>query len=167
MKHPVLAFLLAASVLPATTPQQQLRAALEARFVGDRTGVTVAAALVGDAPAEAIVSADALHPAKVDAHTAFEIGSVAKTMASALVADLLLKGEASLDDPLSRFLPRDAKVPGFDGRPITLAHVRDYIEHLYRATQTPELTKLRAGQEIHARLRPDGGLVALHVPIDR
>jgi len=123
VKHPVLAFLLAASVLPAATPQQQLRAALEARFLGDRTGVTVAAALVGDATAEAIVSADALHPVKVDAHTAFEIGSVAKTMASALAADLILKGEASLDDPLSRFLPKDAKVPGFEGRPITLAHV--------------------------------------------
>lgn len=123
MKHPVLAILLAASVLPAATPQQQLRTSVEARFLGDRTGICIAAALVGDTTATAIVAADPQRAPKVDEHTAFEIGSVAKTMASALVADLILKGEASLDDPLTRFLPQGAKAPDFEGKPITLAHI--------------------------------------------
>jgi len=44
---------------------------------------------------------------------------------------------------------------------------KDRATVIAAAKQTPELTKLKAGQEIHARLRPDGGLVALHVPFDR
>jgi len=123
VKQSALAFFLAAAVLPATTPQQQLRTAVEARFLGDRTGLTVAAALVGEATATAIVAADPTHAAKIDEHTVFEIGSVAKTMASALFADLVLKGEASLDDPLAKYLPAGTKVPAFEGKGITLAHV--------------------------------------------
>ncbi len=143
MKHPALAIFLAAAALAAATPQQRLRSALEARFLGDRTGITVAAALVGDVPAEAFVSADAARPAKVDAHTAFEIGAVAGTMASALAADRILKGEASLDDALATLLAGEAKVPAFEGTPITLAHVLSHRSGL------PSLP---------ARLRPEDAL---------
>jgi len=115
----------AAFALPATpaTPQELLKTAVEARFLGDRTGVCIAAAIVGDQPATAIVCADPANPRKLDAHTAFELGSVTKTMTSALLADLILKGGLTLDDPLSRLLPPGTKVPDFQGKPITLGHI--------------------------------------------
>lgn len=44
---------------------------------------------------------------------------------------------------------------------------KDRATVIAAAKQTPELTKLKAGQEIHARLSPDGRLEALQLPIDR
>ena len=125
MKHPLLHLALAASFLPAfaATPQEELRTAVEARFLGDRTGACIAAAIVGDRPATAFVCADPKNARKLDDHATFEIGSVAKTMVSALVAELILKGEASLEDPLAKFLPKGTKVPDFQGHPITLGHI--------------------------------------------
>jgi serine-type D-Ala-D-Ala carboxypeptidase/endopeptidase len=125
MNRTLLAFALAASVLPspAATREDQLRAAVEARFLGDRSGVCIAAALVGETTVTAFVNADPKQPRKLGEHTAFEIGSVSRTMASALLADLILKGEVSLDDPLAKLLPKGAKVPEFQGKPILLSHL--------------------------------------------
>jgi len=118
-------FALAAVALPlaAVTPQEALKADLEARFLGDRTGACVAAALVGETTVEAFVCADALKTSPLDRHTTFELGNVAKTMASAILEDLVQKGEVSLDDPLAKFLPKGAKVPDFESRPITLGQL--------------------------------------------
>jgi CubicO group peptidase (beta-lactamase class C family) len=43
-----------------------------------------------------------------DAETLFEIGSVTKVFTGVLRADMHLRGEVSLDDPLSRHLPDPA-----------------------------------------------------------
>jgi len=58
-----------------------LRAALELRFRGDRTGACVAAALIDNGTtASAYVCANPKSQRPYDEHTAFEIGSVTKTM---------------------------------------------------------------------------------------
>jgi serine-type D-Ala-D-Ala carboxypeptidase/endopeptidase len=44
-------------------------------------------------------------------------------MTAALLADLILHGKASLDDPISKYLPKDAVVPSFEGKPILLKHI--------------------------------------------
>src|SRR5215475_9773264 len=75
-----------------------LRAALERRFKGDRTGACVAAAVIDNGKtAKAYVCAKSDRP--YDEHTAFEIGSVTKPMTAALLAELVARGEISLDDP--------------------------------------------------------------------
>lgn len=102
----------------------ELRALLERRFAGDRTGACVAAAVVEQArTSTAYVCADPKTARPFDGRTAFEIGSVTKTMTAALLADLIVKGEVTLDDPLTKLLPAGTKVATFDGEPILLKHV--------------------------------------------
>jgi CubicO group peptidase (beta-lactamase class C family) len=45
------------------------------------------------------------HPEKPDERSLFEIGSITKAFTGVLLADMVLGGEVSLDDPLSRHLP--------------------------------------------------------------
>jgi serine-type D-Ala-D-Ala carboxypeptidase/endopeptidase len=54
------------------------------------------------------------------AETIFEIGSITKVFTNILLADMVLKGEVSLDDPVQRFLPASVRVPSRAGKAITL-----------------------------------------------
>lgn len=56
----------------------------------------------------------------VDENTVFEIGSITKVFTSLLLADMVGRGEVALDDPVSKYLPPDAKMPERNGRVITL-----------------------------------------------
>jgi len=58
--------------------------------------------------------------AAVDEHTVYEIGSITKTFTGVVLADMAVKGEVSLDDPVARYLPDTVRVPGTDSLPITL-----------------------------------------------
>jgi D-alanyl-D-alanine-carboxypeptidase/D-alanyl-D-alanine-endopeptidase len=55
-----------------------------------------------------------------DGNTVFEIGSITKTFTSAILADMVKKGEVKLDDPVEKYLPAGTKVPERDGKKITL-----------------------------------------------
>lgn len=52
--------------------------------------------------------------------TFFEIGSITKVFTNILLADMVLKGEVSLDDPVAKYLPSGVKVPSRNGKEITL-----------------------------------------------
>src|SRR5438270_12195876 len=56
----------------------------------------------------------------LDGNTVFEIGSITKTFTSALLADMVQRGEVKLDDPVSKFLPPTVHVPSRGGKQITL-----------------------------------------------
>jgi serine-type D-Ala-D-Ala carboxypeptidase/endopeptidase len=102
----------------------QLAHTLEQRLRGDRTGACVAAAVIDHGVvARARVCADPRQASRIDAHSAFEIGSVSKTMTAALLAEQIEQGKASLDDPLAAWLPAGTAVPSYDGKPILLRHV--------------------------------------------
>jgi D-alanyl-D-alanine-carboxypeptidase/D-alanyl-D-alanine-endopeptidase len=58
--------------------------------------------------------------APFDARTVFEIGSMSKIFTALLLADMVAKGEVSLDDPAEKYLPAGAKMPERNGRKITL-----------------------------------------------
>jgi len=82
-------------------------------------------------------------------------------------------GDETQDESFDRD-PPDRHTQHKVGKGETLAKVleglgigaKDRAAVLAAAKQTPELAKLKAGQVLHARLSTDGGLVALHVPID-
>ncbi len=102
----------------------ELRAALEQRFKGDRTGACVAAAVIDSgSTAIAYVCADSKSQRSYNDHTAFEIGSVTKTMTAALLAELIARGEVTLDDPISKLLPPGTIVPSFNGQQITIGNI--------------------------------------------
>jgi CubicO group peptidase (beta-lactamase class C family) len=91
-----------------------VRAALERRFKEDRTGACIAAGVIDDgAVATAYYCADPKSQRPYDEHTAFEIGSVTKTMTAALLAEFIARGEVKLGDPIARLLPPGTSVPSF------------------------------------------------------
>jgi D-alanyl-D-alanine-carboxypeptidase/D-alanyl-D-alanine-endopeptidase len=94
------------------------------RLQGDRTGACMAVAVIENGSvARSFACADAKNAARIGPDTAFEIGSVSKTMTAALLADLIGQGKGSLDDPLSAWLPPGTKLPDYHGKPILLRHV--------------------------------------------
>jgi CubicO group peptidase (beta-lactamase class C family) len=122
----------------------ELRALLERRFAGDRTGACVAAAVVEqERTSTAYVCADPKTARPFDGRTAFEIGSVTKTMTAALLADLIVKGEVSLDDPLTKLLPAGTKVATFGGEPILLKHVVTHTSGLAALPSRMTVTDMR------------------------
>ncbi|TNJ35257.1 serine hydrolase [Arenimonas terrae] len=134
MSLPSQALILALAVAAASPAQALSQADLEAKLAqrlhGDRTGACFAVAVVDKNVTRAFACADADKALRVGPDTAFEIGSVSKTMTSALLAGLIHEGKGSLDDPLSAWLPDGIKVPGFEGQPILLRHVVSHTSGL-------------------------------------
>jgi CubicO group peptidase (beta-lactamase class C family) len=52
--------------------------------------------------------------------TLFEIGSISKTFTATLLADEVIKGKMSLDDPINKYLPDSIPNMAYNGVPITL-----------------------------------------------
>lgn len=67
-----------------------------------------------------------------DANTFFEIGSITKVFTSLLLADMVERGEVKLDDPVSKYLPSNVKVPSRGGREITLQDLSMHVSGLPR-----------------------------------
>ena len=58
--------------------------------------------------------------ASLDRESVVEIGSITKTFTTTLLADMVVRGEVRLDDPVARYLPQTVRVPSRGGREITL-----------------------------------------------
>lgn len=56
----------------------------------------------------------------LDGDTLFELGSVTKVYTSLLLAEMVRRGEAALDEPVQALLPAGVRVPTRNGRSITL-----------------------------------------------
>lgn len=101
---------------------------LHARLDGDRTGSCIAAAVIDGADVErAIVCA--ARPPLPDA-TAFEIGSVSKTMTAFLAARAVEQGTMALEAPIATYLPPDTAVPAYGDQAITVAHLLTHTSGL-------------------------------------
>ena len=83
--------------------ENELRVTLEQRFKSGRSGACIAAAVIENGTAaQAYFCAGAKSEHSIDDHTAFEIGSITKTMTAALLAEIIGRGEIALDDPLAK-----------------------------------------------------------------
>ncbi|MGB1210275.1 MAG: serine hydrolase [Lacinutrix venerupis] len=69
----------------------------------------------------------------INENTVFEIGSISKTFTTTLLALKVNSGEMNLEDPISKYLPKDVKTPTRNGKEITLKNL---------ATHTSGLPKL-------------------------
>ncbi len=72
---------------------------------------------------------------KVDEQTVFEIGSITKAFTGTLLADMVLRGELALDDPVQKYLPPGAKMPTRGDKQITL---RDLATHRSGLPRLPD-----------------------------
>lgn len=69
----------------------------------------------------------------LDSTSVFDIASVTKTFTGVLLADMTVRGEMSLDDPVARYLPDSVKVPSRNGRQITLLDLATHTSGLPRS----------------------------------
>lgn len=66
----------------------------------------------------------------VDENSVFEIGSISKTFTAILLADMVVKGELTLDDPLQQLLPNGITAPTRNGESIKLYHMANHTSSL-------------------------------------
>src|ERR1022692_1983819 len=71
-------------------------------------------------------------PRPVANDTVFEIGSTTKVFTSTILADMVQRGEVSLDDPVAKYLPADVKMPQRGGKQITLIDLATHTSGLPR-----------------------------------
>ncbi|MBN8727590.1 MAG: serine hydrolase [Xanthomonadales bacterium] len=139
--------------------QAELDAVVGQRIGGDRTGACLAVAVVEkNAVTRTFRCADETDKGRVGADTAFEIGSVSKTMMAALLAEMIEAGKASLDDRLADWLPKDTKVPEYQGQPILLRHV---VTHTSGLPALPPGVPMTDAGDPYAKMTPQDVLAAL------
>jgi CubicO group peptidase (beta-lactamase class C family) len=92
-------------------------------------------------------------PSPITAATRFQVGSVTKTFASAVVMMLAQEGRLALDDPVGKHLPRLGSATGLDTDAITLeialSHRAGFDgDHLFVTAGSPDLSALRTARRL-------------------
>ena len=113
---------------PSLPTNEEVREILRQRIDVEKRGVSIVVGLV-DASGSRVIpygqtAKEGSHA--VDGQTIYEIGSVTKMFTDLVLADMLQRNEAKLDDPIAKYLPKDVKVPARNGREITLL---DLVTH--------------------------------------
>jgi CubicO group peptidase (beta-lactamase class C family) len=98
---------------------------------GRSTGLIVGAASASD---ERQVAATGFERpgTPIDRHTLFEIGSITKAFTGILLAEMVLRGEVRLDQPVAELLPPTVRMPSRSGKPITLGDLASQVSGLTR-----------------------------------
>jgi CubicO group peptidase (beta-lactamase class C family) len=134
MKRNVL-FLLTVLALRAQVPTDaEIRAVLAERIDNVKQNVGIAVGVI-DVKGRRYVSYGIFgvnDPRPVGNDTIFEIGSTTKVFTSTILADMVRRGEVSLDDPVAKYLPAEAKIPERGGRQITLLDLATHSSGLPR-----------------------------------
>lgn len=68
--------------------------------------------------------------APVDEHSVFEIGSVTKTFTGIILAEMVIKNEVTLEDPLQQYLPKGVTAPTRNGASIKLVNLANHTSSL-------------------------------------
>src|SRR5436190_1587750 len=130
-------FWLAAQPLPARADvtDDEVKSILQDRIERAKRSVGMVVGLVDDKGTRVISFGKPSLDGKqsLDGNSIFEIGSVTKVFTATLLADMVERGEVSLNDPISKYLPRTVKTPTRDGKETTLLDL---------STQTSGLPRL-------------------------
>ena len=128
-------FLIFAAALRGQVPTDSvIRAILADRIDTLHQGVGIVVGIV-DAHGRRFVSYGSFSvkdPRPVGNDTVFEIGSTTKVFTSTILADMVQRGEVSLDDPVAKYLPADVKMPQRGGKQITLIDLATHTSGLPR-----------------------------------
>ena len=120
---------------PSSVPDDaEIRRILVERIDTDHQSVGIAVGVVEPKGRRVVgygrlAADDARQP---DGDTVFEIGSITKVFTSIILADMVERGEVTLDDPVQRLLPADVQVPARNGAAITLRHLATHSSGLPR-----------------------------------
>ncbi len=125
----------AASAVNSPIPSDsEIRKILTERIDTQRRSVGIVVGVIESA-GRRVVSYGRFHAADarpLNGDTVFEIGSVTKVFTALLLADMVQRGDASMDDPISKYLPPEVNVPERDGRLITLQDLATHSSGLPR-----------------------------------
>jgi serine-type D-Ala-D-Ala carboxypeptidase/endopeptidase len=103
-------------------PDAEIRKILADRVGADNLGIGIVVGVI-DAQGRRIVAYGSLakdDKRPLNGDTIFEIGSMTKVFTSLVLMDMAQKGEVSVTDPVSKYLPANVKVPERNGKKITL-----------------------------------------------
>lgn len=121
-KYIIIAFLFTtAPVVFAQVPIDSIKAIIK-REVTNKRSKSIIVGIV-DANGRQIVAegykSDQNHTLP-DGNTIYEIGSITKVFTSLVLADMSIKHQLNLTDPISKFLPKTVKIPVRNGKEISL-----------------------------------------------
>ena len=126
----------AAAALPpkAGFSDEEIKAILRERIDIAKRGVGIVVGLIDENGTRVVSygkpSVNSEKP--LDGDAIFEIGSITKTFTAILLADMAARGEVSLDDPISKYLPASVKTPVVNGKQITLEQLSRHTSGLPR-----------------------------------
>jgi D-alanyl-D-alanine-carboxypeptidase/D-alanyl-D-alanine-endopeptidase len=145
----------------------EVRALLVRRMRNNGVGLVVG---VIDARGRRVVAhgkSGAADQRPLDGDTIFQIGSITKVFTGLLLADMIQRGEVTLDDPAGRYLPPGVAIPVV-GRPVTLFDLATHRSGLpsmptFALDGEPDpyaaftVDQLHAFLSSHPPVRPPGG----------
>jgi len=123
---------------PSTNPlpdEPEIRNLLRARIKalgGEQGGVGIVVGVISP-DGRKIISAGRLSlddPRAPDGDTVFEIGSITKAFTALLLADMAVKNDLALNDPVAKYLPAESKVPTRNGKAISLLDLATHTSGL-------------------------------------
>src|SRR5579863_3830079 len=103
-------------------PDAEIRKILADRVGAQNLGIGIVVGVI-DGQGRRVVAYGSLakdDPRTLNGDTIFEIGSMTKVFTSLVLMDMVQKGEVSVTDPVSKYLPASVKVPERNGKKITL-----------------------------------------------
>jgi CubicO group peptidase (beta-lactamase class C family) len=127
--------LLAATAAAQTIPSDaEIRKILADRIDVDHQSVGIVVGIIEPAGRRVIIygSLEKGEKRPLTGDTVFEIGSITKVFTSLLLADMVLRGEVALTDPVAKYLPSTVKVPERGGKSITLEDLSTHTSGLPR-----------------------------------
>jgi len=119
---------------PATPTDDEIREILRDRIDNAKRGVGIVVGIVDESGRRVISYGvmDTTSGRKVDGDTLFEIGSITKTFTATLLADIVVRGEVKLDDPVSNYLPSSVRRLRSGGSDISLLQLATHTSSLPR-----------------------------------
>lgn len=126
-------FLLLNTAVNAQLPKDSIRLILKQEIQNKRS-VGIAAGFITAKGNEVICAGQTalVNDKQVDGNTLFEIGSISKVFTCIILADMVIKKEVSLNDPISKYLPATVKPPQRNGKEITLLDLATHRSGLPR-----------------------------------
>ncbi len=85
---------------------------------------------------------------QVDSTTVYEIGSLTKLFAADVLANLVIRGQVTLRDPIKNYLPSDAWVPSFNAQTIELGQLATQTSGLPLDFEPPTGPKTVNGEPV-------------------
>lgn len=115
-------------------PQMDNIKAIIEREVANKRSKSIIVGIV-DANGRHIVSAGVKSDKDLtapDANTIYELGSIGKLFTTLIMAEMSLKGQLNYNDPVSKYLPKNVKIPTRNSKEISLLHLATHRSGLPR-----------------------------------